>query len=81
MGNRDGMLSLFGTMLDHAAPLAAPRPGTDARLIDQAGRASLSRAISAPGNGGPGAGSARGRRVDRNLELILRDPRRLAKRR
>ena len=30
MDNRDGTLSLFGTLLDSAAPAAAPAPGTSA---------------------------------------------------
>ena len=76
MSNRDGTLSIFGTILDHAAPLTAPPPGTPARNIGHAGLGSLSRALSAPGSGGTLAGLARGRRADRNVELLLRDPRR-----
>ena len=71
----DGTLSIFATILDHAAPLDAPRPGTPARSLGHAGLGSLSRALSAPGGGGPLAGAARGWRVDRNVELLLRDPR------
>jgi metallophosphoesterase (TIGR03767 family) len=80
MDNRDGTLSIFGTQLDHAAPFAAPRPGTQAANIGDAGLASLSRALSAPAKGaGTGLGTSRGRRIDRNVELLLRNPRRLAR--
>ena len=33
MDNRDGTLSLFGTILDHAAPIATPAPGTAAAAL------------------------------------------------
>jgi hypothetical protein len=74
MDNRDGTLSLFGTVLDHAAPMRPPRPGTDARGLSTPALASLSRALSTPRSGN--AGRSRGRRGDRNVELLLRDPRR-----
>ncbi|HEV2814774.1 MAG TPA: hypothetical protein VGW10_16075, partial [Solirubrobacteraceae bacterium] len=42
--NGDGTLSLFGTILDHAAPAAAPPPGP-AALLTETQLASLSRVI------------------------------------
>ncbi|MDO8209311.1 metallophosphoesterase [Conexibacter sp. CPCC 206217] len=76
MDNRDGTLSLFGTILDTAAPIAPPKPGAAAGFSDvQLG--SLARTLAAndpqtrevTGGGGPG------RRSDRNVELLIRDPR------
>jgi hypothetical protein len=76
MDNRDGTLSLFGTILDTAAPIAAPAPGPASALTDlQLG--SLARTLAAndpqarqtSGGGGPGG------RADRNVELLVRDPR------
>jgi hypothetical protein len=74
MDNSDGTLSIFTTMLAHGAPAATPPPGPGAAL-GPAELASISRALAwsrrpagrrAPGLGGP----------MRNLELVLRDPRR-----
>ena len=79
--NRDGTLSLFGTIVDHAAPAAPPPPGpADALTEDQL--ASLSRVIAwndpqrppRPASGEPDTVRA-GLRRDRNVELVLRDPR------
>jgi 3',5'-cyclic AMP phosphodiesterase CpdA len=80
--NRDGTLSLFGTVLDHDAPAAAPASGfadvfTDVLLV------SLSRTIAwndpqrppKPASGEPQTIRA-GLPADRNVELLLRDPRR-----
>ncbi|HEX4692317.1 MAG TPA: hypothetical protein VH276_16595 [Solirubrobacteraceae bacterium] len=79
MDNRDGTLSLFGTLLDTAAPVHAPSSGfSTARL------ASLARTLAfndpqrttSSGNGGAAGGDVgRGTRADRNVELLLRDPR------
>ena len=75
MDNRDGTLSLFGTLLDQAAPVAAPAPGTAAASLthDQVGslvaRAGLERPAARP------RPDALGRTLDRNMELLLRDPR------
>lgn len=76
MDNRDGTLSLFGTILDQAAPIAAPAPGPAAGFSDRQ-LGSLARTLAAndpqtrdvTGGGGPG------RRSDRNVELLIRDPR------
>jgi metallophosphoesterase (TIGR03767 family) len=74
MDNSDGTLSIFTTMLAHGAPAATPPPGPGAAL-GPAELASISRALAwsrrpagrrAPGPGGP----------MRNLELVVRDPRR-----
>ena len=74
MDNRDGTLSLYGTVLDHAAPAQPPPPGTDASVFGSLQLASLSRALSTPRKGS--AIGPRGDRGDRNVELVLRDPRR-----
>ncbi|MFL5886256.1 MAG: hypothetical protein ACJ77M_14385 [Thermoleophilaceae bacterium] len=81
MDNRDGTLSLFGTILDSAAPIDAPAPGP-AGSFDTAQIASISRLIAANDYQGkaPGVGSqttGSGTRKDRNVELLIRDPRRL----
>jgi hypothetical protein len=79
MDNRDGTLSLFGTLLDTAAPVRAPSSG-----LSTAKLASLARTLayndpqrsSSSGNGGSAGGDVgRGTRADRNVELLLRYPR------
>ncbi len=45
MDNRDGTLSLFGTLLDNAAPAAAPAPGTDAAAFTPDQLASVARTL------------------------------------
>ncbi|HEX8206402.1 MAG TPA: hypothetical protein VF587_10120, partial [Solirubrobacteraceae bacterium] len=80
--NRDGTLSLFGTVLDHAAPAEVPPPGPAAGFTD-AQLASLGRAIGwndpqrppKPPSGEPDTVRA-GTETDRNVELLIRDPRR-----
>jgi metallophosphoesterase (TIGR03767 family) len=72
--NHDGTLSIFGTILDHVGQSAAPAPGTSAASMGLDDLASVARTMSfndfqsgAPlGEGGPG---------DRNVELLLDDPR------
>jgi metallophosphoesterase (TIGR03767 family) len=83
MDNRDGTLSLFGTLLDSAAPINPP-PSGDATAFNEAQLASISRLIAAndpQGKGvpNPGYDPGLGRRRDRNAELVLADPRRLAR--
>lgn len=80
--NLDGNLSIFATMIDHGAP---PNPG-GAPPSDGRGRAgesvrripSMSRelAYNDPDarNGEDGRPDARGTRLDRNVELLVRDP-------
>jgi metallophosphoesterase (TIGR03767 family) len=80
MNNRDGTLSIFGTMVDTAAPTAAPAPGADAAGFTDLMISSLTRKIAAndpqAGIFGSASEHAEGKRVDRNVELVLRDPRR-----
>lgn len=79
--NQDGTLSIFGTILDTAASVEAPAPGTDATTMSNGQLASLSRLISAndpqwkvvTDGGGPG------KIEDRNVELLVKDPRTLWK--
>jgi metallophosphoesterase (TIGR03767 family) len=80
MDNRDGTLSIFGTMLDSAAPQAAP--GTaNAVSVSLKQLVSLSRTLSyndPQREGAEGSGNAKeknGAREDRNVELLVRDPR------
>jgi hypothetical protein len=73
MDNRDGTLSIFGTILDHAAPIAAPAPGTAAAALTDAQVSSLSRVLA--WNDPQADESHRGRKQDRNVELALLDPR------
>ena len=80
MDNRDGTLSIFGTMLDSAAPQRAPAPA-NAMSLSIRQLVSLSRTLSyndpqrdgAEGSGG--AMSKTGARRDRNVELLVPDPR------
>jgi hypothetical protein len=70
--NRDGTLSLFGTLIDNVAPAAAP-PAGDANAFTTDQLASLARTF---GYNDPQAGlSAGGEREDRNVELLVGDPR------
>ncbi|HEV2857709.1 MAG TPA: hypothetical protein VGW80_04825 [Solirubrobacterales bacterium] len=78
--NRDGTLSIFGTIVDHASEATAPAPGTNASVLAPADLASIGRTLSyndaqtggractpeACGEGGPD---------DRNVELLISDPR------
>jgi hypothetical protein len=74
MDNGDGSLSIFTTMLAHAAPAAAPAPGA---ALGPAELASLSRELAwARRPGGRAAKPAGG--PMRNVELVVRDPRRAA---
>jgi metallophosphoesterase (TIGR03767 family) len=78
--NRDGTLSIFGTMLDAAAPQAAPAPGS-ALGMSLRELVSLGRTLSyndPQREGVEGSGNAEdktGARRDRNVELLVRDPR------
>jgi metallophosphoesterase (TIGR03767 family) len=81
--NRDGTLSLFGTIVDQASAATAPPPGTSAAAMTPTDLASIGRTLSyndaqtgarecepeACGEGGPD---------DRNVELLIADPRRNA---
>ena len=74
MDNADGTLSLMNTVLDTAAPIAAPAPGTAAAGMSEPQLASLSRLLSANVRGGTPAGAAATQAAG-NVELVLRDPR------
>jgi metallophosphoesterase (TIGR03767 family) len=73
--NGDGSVSIWGTILDHAAP---PNPGSAAGASAKQ-LASISRelAYNDPDaeNGEDGRSDARGGEGDRNVELVVRDPR------
>ncbi|HEX8207762.1 MAG TPA: hypothetical protein VF587_16980 [Solirubrobacteraceae bacterium] len=82
--NHDGSLSIFGTILDHAAPPEpggpdAPRAGQGQSASAVKRMASISRELSfndfdAAHDDTDGDGGARGSREDRNQELVVRDP-------
>ena len=80
MDNRDGTLSLFGTLLDHAAHVDAPPPGPASGFSPRM-LASLARTLSFNDpqreglEGSEGDAEKTGRRRDRNVELLVRDPR------
>jgi Ca2+-binding RTX toxin-like protein len=82
MDNRDGTISIFTTVVDHAAPAATPAgcPGQPetatprcAEGFDHHELASIGRTFSFndPDNDGTGTG----RVIDRNAELLLEAPR------
>jgi metallophosphoesterase (TIGR03767 family) len=73
MDNRDGPLSLFGTLLDHASPIATPAPGSAAAAFTDAQLGSLARVLA--WNDPQNETEHLGRRNDRNVELVLLDPR------
>jgi hypothetical protein len=78
MDNKDGTLSLFATLLDHAAPIAAPAPGTAAAALTDAQLSSISRVLAwndPQRQGDRDDPDRRGRPLDRNVELVLFDPR------
>jgi metallophosphoesterase (TIGR03767 family) len=66
--NRDGTLSIFGTMVDSAAPAV-----WDGSLSSTLSLASLARELAANDPQG-GAAARRGDAVDRNVELLLPRP-------
>ena len=75
MDNCDSTLSLFATMLDHGGAATAPAAGTPAADLDLAELASIGRTLSYNDPQiGPNSGSG-GLPVDRNVELVVDDPR------
>jgi metallophosphoesterase (TIGR03767 family) len=77
MDNCDGTVSIFGTMLDTANRVGAPPGGTAAGGFDSETLASIARVITYNDpQVGPGLGS-QGKEIDRNVELLIKDPRRL----
>ena len=80
MDNRDGTLSIFGTILDSAAPAEAPAPGPAAAFSTQQ-LVSLGRTLAfndpqrLQAEGAALERDKSGERGDRNVELLVRDPR------
>jgi metallophosphoesterase (TIGR03767 family) len=72
--NNDGTLSIFGTLLDHVGQSAAPPPGTPASGMDLNDLASAGRTMSF-NDLQTGAPIGEGQPDDRNVELLLDDPR------
>jgi hypothetical protein len=74
MDNKDGTLSLFGTLLDQASSATAPAPGSAAAFgEDQLASIGRTLAYNDP-QGGPTGGGV-GTPDDGNVELLLFDPR------
>lgn len=74
MDNRDGTLSIFGTMLDIAAPVEPPPSGADAAQLSTEELASIARIVGYNDPQRP-SGAGTGERTDRNVELLIDDPR------
>ena len=74
MDNQDGTLSIFGTIIDHEGPITAPPSGSDASTFDPATLASVGRTL-AFNDPQAGEGFGEGAAEDRNVELLLPDPR------
>jgi metallophosphoesterase (TIGR03767 family) len=72
--NGDGTISIFGTILDHVGQSAAPPPGTSAPGMDLNDLASVGRTLSF-NDLQSGAPIGEGQADDRNVELLLDDPR------
>ncbi|HYH58125.1 MAG TPA: metallophosphoesterase [Thermoleophilaceae bacterium] len=75
MDNGDGSLSIFGTLLDHAAPVATLAPGAQGTVFSDTQLGSLARRLAANDYQADDEGDPRGQRIDRNVELVLDDPR------
>ncbi len=71
--NEDGTVSLFGTIIDHESNVLAPPSGTSAAAFGPSDLATIGRTLSFndPQSGGTGEGAP----DDRNVELLLNDPR------
>ena len=79
--NRDGTLSIFGTIVDHSSapdPGAAGGPGRAAPLLASIGRELAFNDPDSSEDPAPGTQEAlesrRGRPLDRNVELLVRNP-------
>ncbi len=72
--NEDGTISIFGTILDHVGQSAAPPAGTPASGMDLNDLASAGRTMSF-NDLQSGAPAGEGQADDRNVELLLPDPR------
>ena len=74
MDNNDGTLSIFGTMIDHDSPVDAPDNGANLADADVEQLASLGRELSF-NDEQVDHSEAEGAPEDRNVELLLPDPR------
>jgi Calcineurin-like phosphoesterase len=79
--NHDGTLSIFGTIVDHASGATAPAPGSDATAMTPEELASVGRTLSYNDTQTGGRACApepcgEGGLDDRNVELLVADPRR-----
>ena len=72
--NHDGTLSIFGTIVDHVGQSKAPAPGTAASGMDFNDLASAGRTMSY-NDLQSGAPIGEGQAKDRNVELLIEDPR------
>jgi metallophosphoesterase (TIGR03767 family) len=72
--NRDGTLSVFNTMVDSAAPVEPPAAGSPAQAFDVPQLASVARVLAVNDLQADPLRRV-GRRADRNVELVIRDPR------
>jgi metallophosphoesterase (TIGR03767 family) len=72
--NHDGTLSIFGTILDHVGQAVAPAPGTPASSMDFNDLTSAARTMSF-NDLQSGAPIGEGTPQDRNVELLIDDPR------
>ena len=72
--NEDGTLSIFGTIIDHASDATAPGSGADVSAMDEADLASIGRTLAA-NDTQTGAPQGEGDADDRNVELLVKDPR------
>jgi Ca2+-binding RTX toxin-like protein len=80
MDNDDGTLSIFGTLLDHEGDASPPASGTNVSGADLPTLASIGREIDfndpqEGGNRGCPDNCAAGGPSDRNVELLIGDPR------
>jgi len=77
--NHDGTLSLFGTIVDHAADATAPAPGSAAVFgVGKLGSVARTLAYNDPQNGARACAPTpcgEGAAQDRNVELLIADPR------
>jgi 3',5'-cyclic AMP phosphodiesterase CpdA len=74
MDNRDGTLSILGTLTNQAAPLPVPRSGSRAAGFGNDQLASIARAVTA-NDPQLGEGTAEGGAQDQNVELLVADVR------
>ncbi len=75
MDNRDGTLSIFGTIIDHGGELSTPPADTPADGFDEETLAALGREFSFNDPQVGVEAGADGRLQDRNVELVMPDPR------